>query len=67
MSRLSEWFEKRFKARLREWLVRDGVAYVMGVALFSGWLKTQPAEVQAAAPDVLQKAFELVADKWLGG
>ena len=67
MSWLSEWYEKRFKRRLREWLVSDAVAYIMRVALFSGWLKTQPAEVQLAAPDVLQKAFELVADKWLGG
>ena len=67
MSTLSEWFEKRFKKRLREWLVRDGVAYVMGIAVFTAWLETQPKTVQAAAPEVLRRGFEFVADKWLGG
>jgi len=67
MSWLSEWYEKRFKQRFREWLVRDAVAYILGIGVFSAWLKKQPMEVQVAAPEMLQKAFALIADKWLGG
>ena len=67
MSWISDYYEKHFKRRLREWLVTNGVAYVLAIPLFAEWLKKQPIEVQVAAPEVLRRAFALIADKWLGG
>lgn len=65
MSRLSAYYERRLKPKLAHWLMEEGVGYVMGIALFSAWLKSQPEEVQLAAPEMLRRAFEFIADKWL--
>ena len=65
MSRLSEYYEKRLKKKMVTWLTESGADYVMGIALFAAWLKSQPEEVQIAAPEVLRRAFEFIADKWL--
>ena len=64
MSMLSKWYEKRFKRKVRAWLVAEGVGYVMGIALFRAWLDKQPQEVRDAAPELLRRAFSFIADKW---
>lgn len=65
MSGLSAYYERRLKPKLAHWLMEEGVGYVMGIALFSVWLHAQPAEVQVVAPEMLRRAFEFIADKWL--
>ena len=67
MSILSNYYEKRLKAKLRDWLRGRGVEEVLSHPAFVAWLAGLSPEAQAAARTAVARVFDLIADKWFGG
>jgi len=67
MSWLSEYYEKRFKVKVRAWLRGRGVEDVLSHPAFVALLAGLSPEAQAEARTAVALVFDLIADKWFGG
>jgi len=68
MSLLSEWIEKRFRRRAREWLLDAATSQaILAAPAVQEWLATQSARSRAAVIEALPRILAAIADNWFGG
>ena len=68
MSVLSEWFEKRFRRKALEWLLRpETCAAILAAPAIATWLEAQPPAVASAVREAVPRILLAIADKWFGG
>lgn len=68
MSMLSEWYEKRFRRKAMEWLVKpETAATILATPAVAKWLLSQPPLVVSAVQEAVPQILAALADKWFGG
>ena len=68
MSMLSEWYEKRFRRKAAEWLLKpETAAAILTAPVLARWLEAQPPTVGSAVREALPQLLAAIADKWFGG
>jgi len=68
MSMLSEWYEKRFRRKAAERLLKpETAAGILAAPAVARWLEAQPPAVASAVKEALPQILAAIADKWFGG